>query len=138
MIFAALVKNQKQGTVSFVCVLQEVLDFELRLQNWSAKIERKMLDNNKTATEAEVAEVARKLEEDDEEDERKRIRRKRKKRKIRVIKTCWISLETTAAATFHHRNQWKTCKHNYKHCKWRIQKNSLLDFVTSRSLCPVF
>ena len=60
---------QDIGTVSFVCVLQEVLDFELRLQNWSAKIERKMLDNNKTATEAEVAEVARKLEEDDEEDE---------------------------------------------------------------------
>ena len=59
------------GVVSFVCIFQEVLDFELRLQNWSAKIERKMLDINKKQTEAEIA--ARKLDDDEEEEEQVRF-----------------------------------------------------------------
>jgi hypothetical protein len=57
------------GVVKFVCIFQEVLDFELRLQNWSAKIERKMLDTDKKHSDADIA---RKLDDDEEEEEQVR------------------------------------------------------------------
>ena len=57
------------GIVSFVCIFQEVLDFELRLQNWSAKIERKMLDDNKIDPDAAAAD---RMEDDDDEEEQVR------------------------------------------------------------------
>ena len=55
------------GVVSFVCIFQEVLDFELRLQNWSAKIEARMLAEN-VITALSEAEVASKLDDDDDDE----------------------------------------------------------------------
>ena len=54
--------------VRFVCVFQEVLDFELRLQNWSAKLRTSMM--RKETTKAGGAD-----EDDDEQDEEELVRK---------------------------------------------------------------
>ena len=54
--------------VRFVCVFQEVLDFELRLQNWSAKLRTSMM--RKETTKAEGAD-----EDNDEQEEEEFVRK---------------------------------------------------------------
>ena len=47
------------GQIKFVCILQEILDFELQLQNWTAEIDTKMMQlDDESAKEEEQSRVA--------------------------------------------------------------------------------